>query len=179
MNSIDDISGAKIRVLPPISSALEKLGASVVTIAWGEVYPALAQGVIEGAVAGTLFDLHDGGFYEHAKTLILPAPSGACNDFWYINLDEWNSLPSSLQVAVTAVAKDFSHDVYRMHLKNDRTALAEMLKAGVTIYNMTESDTAKLKDVSLQVYDEMAAEDPLTAQAIQFYKDYLVFLGRF
>lgn len=72
INSIEDMRGLKMRV-PEIRTYLESvraLGASPTQIAWGEVYLALTQGVVDAA-EGPLDAVYSMKFYEGAPYVIM------------------------------------------------------------------------------------------------------------
>jgi TRAP-type C4-dicarboxylate transport system substrate-binding protein len=67
ISKIADFKGLKVRAVPPIADAINRLGATPVALAWAEGIEALQRGVVEG-VGSTPFDsaVH-AGMHEIAK----------------------------------------------------------------------------------------------------------------
>jgi len=69
LQGLDDFKGKKVRVQSGTTSALvQSLGAAPVTMAFGEVVPAMQRGVIDCAVTGTMSG-NTAKFYEVSDTL--------------------------------------------------------------------------------------------------------------
>ncbi len=66
-----DLSGLKLRIAPIYRDFFQKLGASVVQIAPGEVYTALERGVVDG-YGWPLIGIFDNGWHEKTKFRLEP-----------------------------------------------------------------------------------------------------------
>jgi tripartite ATP-independent transporter DctP family solute receptor len=106
INTPADLKGMKIRTLPsPIMAAtVSALGASAVTMGFGEVYLALNQGVVDGA-ENAPDAIYYGKHYEVAKYFSLT------NQFrtpvvFLMNKAKFDSLPKEYQQIIDASAKD-------------------------------------------------------------------------
>ncbi|MFB0610718.1 TRAP transporter substrate-binding protein DctP [Aurantiacibacter poecillastricola] len=91
VDSLDDLQGLRIRAPTELLPVLRNLGADPVDLPMGEVYSALAKGVIDGVVAPpeTLQSLHFGEVTDYFFDLRIPRgayPSRA------MDLDVWRSL---------------------------------------------------------------------------------------
>jgi TRAP-type C4-dicarboxylate transport system substrate-binding protein len=104
ISSIADLKGKKIRVQGVSQSDLAKaLGASTVTIPFGEVVPALEKGVVDCGITGTMPG-YQAKWTEVTKSIIT-LPLGYTAAFWAVNLTTWNKLNPDTQAAMTAEFK--------------------------------------------------------------------------
>jgi tripartite ATP-independent transporter DctP family solute receptor len=163
--SPDDLKGVKVRVQPSPSAIrmVELLGASPAPIAWGELYSALQQGVVDAA--------------ENNPTALTTARHGeVTTDF---SLDEHTMIPSVVLISncawedmsaeqqealMTAAAE--SMEFHREEWNKASDAAIEEAKAemGVTIH---EVDTAPFKEAVRPMYDELAQSSPDVADLIE------------
>jgi TRAP-type transport system periplasmic protein len=74
VNSLDDLRGLRIRAPTELLGVLEALGADPVNMPMGEVYSALAKGVLDGVVAptDTFRSLHFAEVADHFLTIHIP-----------------------------------------------------------------------------------------------------------
>ena len=94
VEELDDLAGLRIRAPTELLPVLRNLGADPVDLPMGEVYSALAKGVIDGVVAPpeTLQSLHFGEVTDYFFDLRIPRgayPSRA------MDMDVWRSLTSA------------------------------------------------------------------------------------
>jgi TRAP-type C4-dicarboxylate transport system substrate-binding protein len=91
IKSIEDLKGKKIRVQGTSQADLaQALGASAVTIAFGEVVPALEKGVVDCGITGTM-PAYKAKWPEVTNTLYR-LPVGFTVGLWVANLNTWNKL---------------------------------------------------------------------------------------
>lgn len=132
--SPDDLQGMKIRTQESATSVkmVNALGGSATPIAWGELYTALQQGVVDGAE-------------NNPPSFYLSRHYEVCKHY---SLDEHTSVPDVLVIS-SVIWDDFSDEEkiwvqeaadesYRYQKKlwqeSTRIALEEVQKAGVTVY---------------------------------------------
>ena len=91
IKSIEDLKGKKIRVQGTSQADLAKaLGASAVTIAFGEVVPALEKGVVDCGITGTM-PAYQAKWPEVTDTLFR-LPVGFTVGIWVVNINSWSKL---------------------------------------------------------------------------------------
>jgi TRAP-type C4-dicarboxylate transport system substrate-binding protein len=91
IKSIEDLKGKKIRVQGTSQADLAKaLGASAVTIVFGEVVPALEKGVVDCGITGTM-PAYKAKWPEVTNTLYR-LPVGFTVGLWVVNTSAWNKL---------------------------------------------------------------------------------------
>ena len=91
IKSIEDLRGKKVRVQGTSQADLVKaLGGSAVTIAFGEVVPALEKGVVDCGITGTM-PAYKAKWPEVTNTFYR-LPVGFTVGLWVVNLNAWNKL---------------------------------------------------------------------------------------
>ena len=91
IKSVEDLKGKKIRVQGVCQADLVKaLGASAVTIAFGEVVPALEKGVVDCGITGTM-PAYKAKWTEVTNTLFR-LPVGFTAALSLVNINSWEKL---------------------------------------------------------------------------------------
>lgn len=178
ISTLDDLKKMKIRAPGAYGEMLSNLGASTVTMAFGEVYTALATGVIDGVDGCNLIDHRDGRFYEVAKYLY-PLPLTASQNAPYIvNLDAWKGLSDDLKAILErAAARNGLLYLYNCTVW-EKQALGEMLNAGLKYSPMpSASDEAKWREAGMKTWDTYAAKDAYCAELIKIEREFMKELG--
>jgi len=127
INSIEDMSGLKMRV-PEIRTYLESvraLGASPTQIAWGEVYLALSQGVVDAA-EGPLDAVYSMKFYEGAPYVTMTNHIRD-NLAVLINENKFNSLSDNQKQVLIEAAAEAGH-WYTEQVSSNLDKVVENLK---------------------------------------------------
>lgn len=147
----EEMKGILMRVpaTPMWISTVTAMGASPTTIAWGETYSALSQGVADAA-EGPLPSIYAAKFHEVAKNLMLTghfiAPGG-------LEMSEkvFRSLPEEWQAILQEEALAFAELATQETLEKEATVLDELKAEGVTVY---EVDEAAFRDACKDVYKD-------------------------
>lgn len=153
INQPGDVQGLKIRVPPElaIKAAFEALGASTQTIAFQEVYLALANKVVDGQdnPVGTTFAAK---FYEAQKHLALTRHIYASIMFCS-NPRTWTSKLSEAQRKIVQEEGTRAGTAARKGVReNEEANLAAMQKAGVEI---TRPDVGPFREKMGPAYDQL------------------------
>lgn len=177
IKSVSDIKGMKIRAGGPQAKVLDKLGAKVCIVPYGEVYTALATGVVDGAVCGSTGETFDLKLFEMAKNYMAPevVPAQICPVL--VNMKAWKSLPPDLQKIIEIAARQHSQYMEIEMWHQDSHAWEVMRKAGVVQNTLSDEDQAYLRKVGEAIWDEIAANDPVSKKMVGILKDYMKFLG--
>jgi len=157
INSIDDVKGLKIRVQSaPIYAAIMKaIGATGVTVPWGEVYTSIQTGVVDGADndARSGISIH---LQEVTKYLAV-VPVSYSFQVMLMNLDLWNSLSPDLQKIVLDAARE-SRAIDRNYTRWQLdSALQEVKSAGMVV---TTPDLAPFQEATEVVWDSYFKKNP-------------------
>ena len=147
----EDLSGLKIRTQesPTSMRMVQALGGSATPIAWGELYSALQQGVVDGAENNPP-SFHLSRHYEVCKYYSLDEHTGV-PDVLVISTKIWKDLSPEFRQLLQEAANE--SEIYQRKLWKEATekALEEVQKAGVTIYHPDK--TSFIAGVE-SIYDE-------------------------
>ena len=155
----DDLKGMKIRVMesPLMVGTLNAMGASATPMAYGELYTALQQGVMDGAENAPGNMLND-KFYEVCKYYTLTehfAPPGVVA----IGMKTYNKLPEDLQEYLVKSAAWLGDYEMAEDQKVQAAALEELEKKGVTINKVDKTPFIEgVKPVLEQFSEEIGPE---------------------
>jgi TRAP-type C4-dicarboxylate transport system substrate-binding protein len=139
-----DFKGRKLRSTGPAENvALESWGASAVTMAFGDVPPALQTGVIDGLVTSL------GGFIsvrDQAPYFTVAGINGIVGDYYWIGASEkwWNKLNKPTQAALEKlIVQEVIPFQKKINWCNDKRLLdlyetKDPSKPGIYIMNATE-----------------------------------------
>ncbi|MBN1106709.1 MAG: TRAP transporter substrate-binding protein DctP [Deltaproteobacteria bacterium] len=147
VKTMEDLKGKKLGHGGPMLPWLAALGATSVQASYNDVYTSMDTGVIDGysmpANVVTAFKIHEVGKYFTQLSLAGANIAGVIT----INLNKWNKLPKEVQEILVEVGNEFSWDLYKRGVKELNVALDVMKKAGVTVYDLPESERARWDNV--------------------------------
>lgn len=145
--SLEDLEGRKVRASGASQQAfVNHLGGSPLSIAFAEVQPALASGVVDCAITGALSG-YNAKWHESAR-YISPMPVNFGLAAQLANLDWWNSLDASVQEYLTGGLRGLEDSIFELAATETETGLACNTSgpcphgdpAGMTLVPMTEVD---------------------------------------
>ncbi len=133
--SPEDLAGLKIRTQesPTSMRMVQALGGSATPIAWGELYSALQQGVVDGAENNPP-SFHLSRHYEVCKFYSLDEHTGV-PDVLVISTKIWEDLTPEFQQLLQEAANESEMHQKELWKEATQKALEEVQKAGVTIYH--------------------------------------------
>lgn len=154
IRSLADFKGLRLRAQSDAVDILKQLGADPVNMPMGEVYSALAKGVIDGVVApaDTIRSLHFAEVAKHFTTIRFSRgayPARAMSD------KTWRTLPPDLQAILTEGRKVWEEALNRQLLKAEQAGIDYGKKEGITFSSIPEReqrafDTLYNKDARIQ-----------------------------
>jgi TRAP-type C4-dicarboxylate transport system substrate-binding protein len=151
IRTLEDLRGLRLRAPSELLEVLRRFGADPVDMPMGEVYSALAKGVLDGVVApaDTLHSLHFAEVAHHFNTLRVPRGAYAARA---IGLRRWKSLTDEergiLQEGVTV----WEHALERQLREADINGEAAGHKHGMAFTTPSAADSERF----LVVYNEVA-----------------------
>jgi len=122
---------------------VQSLGASPTPIAWGELYTALQQGVVDGEENPTSM-IQVSKLYEVQKYLTLDGHVFGVNPVT-INEKFYQSLPQDLKLIVADSAKTAALAYRGMLEYGNAIDLEDLAKKGMQIYSPTTAELAEFK----------------------------------
>jgi tripartite ATP-independent transporter DctP family solute receptor len=151
--SIDDLQGLKIRTMenPLHLAAFKAFGANPLPMAYGELYTALEQHVIDGAEAANTNYLSK-KFYESAPQWAM---------LGWIHLIEtvlmsryfYERLPAELRIIIDDAASEMIQKERQWYSESEEDALRRLIEEGVKV---TRPDRKPFVEASQKVYAEWA-----------------------
>jgi len=146
INTPDDLKGMKIRVQqsPTTIKMVQALGASPTPMPWGEVYPALQAGVVDGA-ENNITALTTGRHGEVSKFFSLTEHQ-MVPDVLIISTSKWDTLKKPVQDALREAAHESFVYQRKLWADAETTEAAAAEKLGVKISSPSKAPfVAKVK----------------------------------
>lgn len=160
-NSAADLAGTRLRMLGFGREVMEQLGVSVQQVPLGDVYLALEQGVLDGAV---FIGPHDDAklrLFETARFYYYPgwwAPGASVEV--QINLDAWNRLPQQYKDALRTATYEANIDMLARYDALNSSALQRLVNnEGVQLRPYSDEILAAARRASLDVLEAKANGD--------------------
>jgi TRAP-type mannitol/chloroaromatic compound transport system substrate-binding protein len=170
INSIEDLRGLKMRIPGVGGEVLRRAGGTPVNLPISEIFTALQTGSIDatewvGPYNDLALGLHTAAQYYYYPGWQEPGPALEC----MINLDAWNTLPADLQAIVSVACQAMSLDMVSEFMARNANALEQIRESGTDIRAFPDEE---LKRISLEVIEELAAEDPLVERVWTSYREF-------
>jgi TRAP-type mannitol/chloroaromatic compound transport system substrate-binding protein len=174
INSVEDFKGLKFRMPGLGGEVLRQLGAAVVNLPGGEIFPALQAGTIDGTEwVGPWNDLAF-GFYKVAKYYYWPGfhePSTTGEVL--VNLKVWESLPKDQQQIIAAATQAEAWREFNEFYASNSGALKELIdKHGVKLRRFSDELLTQVGTVAGEVVAEVGNSDPFTRKVYDSFIDF-------
>jgi TRAP-type mannitol/chloroaromatic compound transport system substrate-binding protein len=170
INSPADLKGLRLRTAGGgiDGIAFAEMGASIVSIAGGEVYESVQRGVIDGYQFMSPAGDASNAFYEIVNYMYLsPVRQPTDYAYYFVNKDSWDELPPDLQTIVELSVYKTGMEFFQDQMAEDQNAIEFYKEYGVTVEPMAKSVEDLLVTVAERVYAERAAEFPFAAKVIE------------
>lgn len=171
IRKLEDLKGMKLRAYGTMADMLGKLGAATTLIPGGELYTALATGVVEGAHwadAGPMFEMK---FQEVLKYYMKPEPIQGSWNCIMINMDLWKKMTPEQKAVLEKTIQANGDAAFKASRELTKKALEEMQsKWNVEVVTLPPSEIKKMEKISDEIQDEIAKKGPLCAKAIAILK---------
>lgn len=133
ITSLEDFKGMRLRVQTEAVEVLRQLGADPVNMPMGEVYSALAKGVIDGVVApaDTIHSLH---FSEVAKHFTSIRFARGAYPARAMSLKTWDTIPAHLQQIIMDGRQVWEAALARELRKGEEKGLSFGAKEGINFH---------------------------------------------
>lgn len=153
VNSLDDIRGLRLRAPTENMDVLLRLGADPVNMPMGEVYSALAKGVIDGVVApaDTIRSLHFSEVADHFTSMRFSRgayPARAMSD------KAWRRLPEDLRQLLIASKPVWEAALNRELLAAEQAGIAFGRRHGLQFHTLPPEEQARFD----RLYNEYAQQ---------------------
>jgi TRAP-type mannitol/chloroaromatic compound transport system substrate-binding protein len=171
MNSMEDYKGLKFRMPGLGGEVLRKVGATVVNLPGGEIFPALQAGTIDGTEwVGPWNDLAF-GFYKVAKFYYWPGFHEPCTTGEVlVNKKVWQGLTKEQQHIIdTAVHAEAIREWSEFHYKSGDALDVLLNKHGVQLRKFNDDMLAALGKAASEVIEEVGNKDPFTKKVYESF----------
>jgi TRAP-type C4-dicarboxylate transport system substrate-binding protein len=168
--TVDSLKNIKLRAAGGVNTRIAKAwGASPVTMATGEIYPALQMGTVD-ALIFYAYGLKDYKFFEVAKSFTGPPVYIWADDLW-INENSFAKLPKDIQDKLKKVAKEWGRWASVEYWPGYEKEIEVWCKAkGVKFLEFDAANVAKSKKMLEPVWDWYAAESPGCKRMVELIK---------
>ncbi len=174
INSLEDLQGLKMRIPGLGAEVLKRAGGTPVNVPGAEVFTALQTGNIDAAEwIGPYNDLAF-GLHKAAKHYYYPGWHEPCATLEAIfNEQEFDSLPEDLQEIVLLSCRAANDDQLADYTAQNQRALRVLEEEhGIIPKPLPESVLRRLKQLSVEVLEELAAEDDMVARVYASYREF-------
>lgn len=179
VRKFEDFKGLKLRSSGILQKFLTSIGAAASQIPGGEIYAALASGVIDGAHWGAVQGSYSMKFYEVNKYHLRPALNVAGTDIWLINQKAFDKLPKDIQEILTATLEEQFWLRTNQYIYLENKTLSKVVKEqGVELITLPPEEYAKMQTAALKIWDDVAQKGPQCAKAVGILKDFNRMMGR-
>ena len=179
VRSFEDFSGLKLRSSGILQRYLTSIGAAAEMIPGGDIYAALASGMIEGAHWGAVQGSSSMNFYEINKYHLRPPLNVAATDIWVVNKEAFDQLPEDLQeILVSTLEEHFWRRTNQYQYLEEIELARIQQEEGVELLTMPADEFAKMQQAALKIWDDVAKLSPETAEAVELLKDFNRNMGR-
>lgn len=174
VKNLADLKGMKIRSAGLCMDLWEKLGASVVLLAGGEVVPGLQRGLIDGAEFLDASMDYALGLHEVCKYRFGPPVHMSNNIFQLlIKTNSWKELPADLKAIVENAAMSASFQGYAKFWMDSIEYDQKIRKYGTVTTKLSKSDQARARQMGVEILEKKAKEDPFFAKVWNSQKEFV------
>ncbi|MBM3487080.1 MAG: hypothetical protein FJX67_10685 [Alphaproteobacteria bacterium] len=170
-----DLKGLKVRGNPLYKAMIDELGASMVTLAGGEIYSALQKGVVEG-VFWPVLGAVDLKWYEVSKHMLRPT-WGSVLYFLLANNDKFNKMsPADREILLKQGA---AIELTGMDAMDKLTAaeIEELKKRGLTEIQGNPERMKKAIDIFTEGLWQQALGSKATAEQAKAFREFVTQRG--
>jgi len=156
IHSLDDLAGLRLRAPTELLNVLQELGVDAVSMPMGEVYSALAKGMLDGVIAplDTFRSLHFAEVADHYAELVVPRGAYPARA---MRMQRWEQLTEEQQAVLESGIAVWEEALARLTdaalLEGQELAIAE----GVQFTPVTAAEQARFDALYLQEAERNAA----------------------
>lgn len=175
INSLADLQGLNFRTTGFGAKVLNKIGMNAVSVAPGDIFPALQSGTLDGAEwVGPAFDMAF-GFQKIMNYMYTPSFSDVYGGIEYgINLEAWNALSDDLKTIVEVASEAEANRLIADSLHSNILGL-EKLRAveGLTIGLLPDDVWEAIATASKDAMEEIKNTNEFVGKLTDSYYGYV------
>jgi TRAP-type mannitol/chloroaromatic compound transport system substrate-binding protein len=172
INSLEDLQGLKMRIPGLGGEVLARAGGTPVSLPGGELFTSLQSGAIDatewvGPYNDLAFGLYKAAKYYYYPGWHEPGTTLEC----MVNKQAFDALPGELQIVVSNAARVANQDMYAEYIARNNQALQTLVEEHqVEVRKLPDPVLARLRDLSAQVVEEIAAKDALSKRVYESFQ---------
>lgn len=172
INSLEDLQGLKMRIPGLGGEVLARAGGTPVSLPGGELFTSLQSGAIDatewvGPYNDLAFGLYKAAKYYYYPGWHEPGTTLEC----MVNKQAFDALPGELQIIVSNAARVANQDMYAEYIARNNQALQTLVEEHqVEVRKLPDPVLARLRDLSAQVVEEIAAKDALSKRVYESFQ---------
>ena len=179
IRKFEDFKGLKTRSSGILQKYLTSLGGAASFLPGGEVYAALASGVVDAAHWGAVQGADSMKFYDICKYHLRPALNVAATDTWLINQKSLDSLPEDIKKIVLSTLEEFFWRRTNQYEYLEEITIPKIKEQGkVEVIELSAEDVKKMQKAAEPLWDEVAKKSPECAKAVEMLRSFQKSLGR-
>jgi TRAP-type mannitol/chloroaromatic compound transport system substrate-binding protein len=172
INTVKDFKGLKMRMPGLGGEVLKRMGSTVVTLAGGDIFPALKGGTIDatewiGPYNDLAFGLHQAakfyywpGWHEPGTTIEL-----------IINKAQYETLPKDLKQIITTACQAASLDMLTEFLSRNASSLVQLnQKHKVQLKRFPDAVLKEIRKHAKEVVHGVSQKDPVSKKVYESYQ---------
>ena len=168
VQTLEDFKGLKLRTAGAFAEIASRLGAVTVVIPGSEVYEALERNVIDAVEWGSPEINRSTGFQDVAKYIITPGLDLSGGSFeCMFNPTAWDSLSDEDRDRIRMAAKKTLFETWVLASTSDLNAFETFVEGPNEIVRVDDAVLEKIKQVTYEWEDEIAAENPWFKKALE------------
>ena len=141
--------GAKDITIRVWSAAVAKetatdMGFNTTTIDWGDVFPALQQGVVDGVIGGTPEANYT--TFRDAIKYYIPYNPFVENTAYYISLKTWEKLSGDQQKVIADAFGSAALRSFEVSEATDKEFMSKLSEAGIEIIDLSDAERAEIAE---------------------------------
>ena len=174
IESLADLRGLKMRIPGIGGEVLRRAGGTPLNLPLAEIFTALQTGSIDATEWVSPYNdlalgLHQAARYYYYPGWQEPGPTLEC----MVNRTAWDALPADLQAMIRVACQATTLDMTSEFMARNAAALEQLQAQGVEVRKFPDDVLASLKELTFEVIEELAAEDPLVAKVWSSYRDFM------
>ncbi len=172
LDTIEDISGQRFRVMASdiLMAQFEAMGASSISLPFGELYTALQNRVVDGQ-ENPISSILSMRFYEVQENILI-SDHGAIEDVIVFNPGWWNSLPAEYQTVITEAFVEVIPELQELYRVQREQGIAIIEASGANVRVMDDEERATLRErtfgPTVEVY--LARNGDIGAELMALYE---------
>jgi len=175
INSVADLKGLKMRIPGLGGEVFQRAGGTPVTLPAAEIFTSLQTGAIDATEWVGPYNDVASGLQKAARYYYYPGwqePGPGLETI--INADAWASLPPDLQAIVTTSCQSITADMLADFTYNNAIALHQLTQdPDIEIRRFPDDVLVLLRSMTLELVNEMSANDPMAARIQESYYGFL------